>query len=151
MWGITKPFGQKAVYFPNLIFKLVRSARLMPNQAAFKVPLHVNKLDIRDYLKHLYNVNVLDVRTVIYPGKLVRNRRTLRMERTARVKKAIVTLDHDFKYPALPKPEEFGEKGHRLQEKVSMLKLSGWRVRSPVRAELREVLTQQMKEQSPKE
>ncbi|KAJ2003799.1 mitochondrial 54S ribosomal protein YmL41, partial [Coemansia thaxteri] len=62
---MAQQLGGFRVYFPNLIFKIIPDARLSKNQAAFRVPLHVNKLDIKDYLANIYNVTVTDVRTTV--------------------------------------------------------------------------------------
>lgn len=39
--------GRPLVWFPNLVFRLVRSAHLRPNQVAFRVDKSVNKLEIK--------------------------------------------------------------------------------------------------------
>ncbi|KAJ2157664.1 mitochondrial 54S ribosomal protein YmL41 [Coemansia sp. RSA 552] len=125
-------FGNFKVYFPNLVFKIIPDTRLSRNQAAFRVPLNVNKLDIKDYLTHIYNVTVTDVRTVVFPGKLVMNRTTGQKERAARKKKAIVTMKEDFAYPPeLDVDKDFGGNKKRYQEMLRSNRLRGWTRRSP--------------------
>ncbi|KAI8052351.1 ribosomal protein L23/L15e core domain-containing protein, partial [Syncephalis plumigaleata] len=97
-------FGGKRVYFPNLIFTFVRS-NLPPNQAVFRVEPHVNKLDVRDYLWHLYGVRVLDVRTTVFLGKersKITKSGIARVKRDPSWKKVIVTLEDEFYFPEPP-------------------------------------------------
>ncbi|KAJ1679285.1 mitochondrial 54S ribosomal protein YmL41 [Spiromyces aspiralis] len=123
-------FGTKKIYFPNLVFKIIRSEGLGPNQAAFHVPLHVNKFDIRDYLSHLYNVTVTDVRTAILPGKPTTDRRTAQKTRSPRIKKAIVTTVEEFTYPPPPDVDkDFGGKESLYESLRRRNKLKGFRIR----------------------
>ncbi|KAJ2722001.1 mitochondrial 54S ribosomal protein YmL41 [Coemansia sp. Benny D115] len=123
-------FGNLKVYFPNVVFKIIPDARLGKNQAAFRVPLNINKLDIKDYLTHIYNVTVTDVRTTVFPGKLSTNRYTGQKERSSRIKKAIVTMKEEFEYPAEANvDEDFGGLEIKYEEKRRANKLKGWRIR----------------------
>ncbi|ROW16727.1 hypothetical protein VPNG_01649 [Cytospora leucostoma] len=64
----TAPFklGQKKVYLPNHVITFVRpKANQPPTTATFHVPLTFNKLDFRDYLWNVYNVEVTGVRSFI--------------------------------------------------------------------------------------
>ncbi|KAJ1938417.1 mitochondrial 54S ribosomal protein YmL41, partial [Linderina macrospora] len=118
------------VYFPNLVFKIIPDARLGKSQAAFRIPLNVNKLDVKDYLSHMYNVTVTDVRTAVLPGKWTVNRFTGQKERTARTKKAIVTIKEDFEYPKEADINaDFGGLEVEYEEKRRANKLKGWRIR----------------------
>lgn len=64
------------VYFPNFIFTLVRSGkRRDPNQAVFRVPSMLTKLDISQYLSKIYNLNVTDVHTVNFVARESKARR----------------------------------------------------------------------------
>ncbi|KAI7826435.1 ribosomal protein L23-domain-containing protein [Kickxella alabastrina] len=123
-------FGSFKVYFPNIIFKIIPDARLSKNQAAFRVPLNVNKLDIKDYLSHMYNVTITDVRTTVFPGKVSTNRFTGQKERSSRVKKAIVTTKETFEYPQEADiDKDFGGLEIKYEEKRRANKLKGWRIR----------------------
>ncbi|KAJ2056177.1 mitochondrial 54S ribosomal protein YmL41 [Coemansia sp. S146] len=123
-------FGSLRVYFPNLVFKIIPDARLSKNQAAFRVPLNVNKLDIKDYLTHIYNVNVTDVRTAVFQGKLTVNRFTGQKERTSRTKKAIVTTKEEFEYPQEANvDQDFGGMEVQYEQMRRANKLKGWRIR----------------------
>ncbi|KAJ2558007.1 mitochondrial 54S ribosomal protein YmL41 [Coemansia sp. RSA 1933] len=123
-------FGNLKVYLPNLVFKIIPDARLGKNQAAFRVPLQVNKLDIKDYLTHIYNVTVTDVRTSVFPGKLSLNHYTAQKVRSPRIKKAIVTIKEQFDYPAEPDVKnDFKGENAEYQKLRRANKLKGWRIR----------------------
>lgn len=65
------------------------------NQVTFLVDKKANKLEIKKEVERLYNVTVLDVKTLVMPAK-ERTRYTktgLQKGRTSVVKKAIVALD----------------------------------------------------------
>lgn len=132
--------GLKKIYLPNIIFKLCRpSPHIPPNQAVFKVPINLNKLDIRDYLTHIYGLQVVNVRTLIQQGELNRRgrNRSLHYSKGSTYKKAFVTMTSDFHYPALapraakdeddPYNREMLEIGRSDQK----TKLKGWRIREP--------------------
>ncbi|PGH14114.1 hypothetical protein AJ79_03231 [Helicocarpus griseus UAMH5409] len=65
---------RKQIYLPDFVLTLVRTPFLPPRYASFWVPLTFNKLDIRDYLKHAYGVNVLKVRSYVEQQKITRER-----------------------------------------------------------------------------
>ncbi|CAG8453831.1 12050_t:CDS:1 [Acaulospora morrowiae] len=124
--------GLKKIYFPNIIFRLVRAPNLASNQVAFRVPPKVNKLDIRDYLTHIYQVKVVDVRTMNYAAKRPVRKKSgvIRGHYHSRYKKAIVTLCEDFVYP--PEPDrlyldEFEDKAEMVR--LYTRKLAGWKSR----------------------
>jgi large subunit ribosomal protein L23 len=82
----------------------MRTSHLGPRYAVFSVPLHFNKLDMRDYLKSVYNVDVLHVRSTIIQAK-INTKRTLSKTsngyyvRSASQKKMTVLLAKPFVYP----------------------------------------------------
>ncbi|KAJ1728548.1 mitochondrial 54S ribosomal protein YmL41 [Coemansia biformis] len=130
-------FGNLKIYFPNIVFKIIPDTRLARNQAAFRVPLNINKLDIKDYLTHIYNVTVMDVRTVVFPGKLALNRFTGQKERRSRTKKAIVTMKEEFQYPPEVDVEaDFGGMESRYEKMRMANKLKGWSGQTPEMAKL---------------
>ncbi|KAI8826735.1 uncharacterized protein EV422DRAFT_8209 [Fimicolochytrium jonesii] len=92
--------GQK-LFFPNVVFRLLRS-NLPPQQAVFRCPPHLNKIDIKNILTDLYDLRITDVRTMNYLGRLHKNRRREQV-RAAAYKKIIVTMEDDFVFP--PPPE----------------------------------------------
>lgn len=100
------PLGKKTVYLPNIVITLKRNPRLEPYHAVFEVPLNLSKLDLRDYLWHLYGVKTLSIQSQVLPGRLrrlykVRDLPARRgpMKRTRARKKMIVRLAKPFRYP----------------------------------------------------
>ncbi|KAG0634256.1 ribosomal protein L25/L23 [Tuber brumale] len=104
------PFGTKKVYLPNFTLALVRTPHLPPNYAQFIVPLNINKLDLKDYLLHAYNVEVLSVRSFIQHQNVRRAkdkdlyRPKIEWYRPRAIKKMTVELKEPFVYP--PEPED---------------------------------------------
>jgi hypothetical protein len=98
--------GRKKVYLPNIVISLRRNTKLEPFHAVFDVPLNLSKLDLRDYLWHLYGVKSISIRSSVLPGILQRKykvpdqaRRIGPMRRTKARKKMIVQLAKPFRYP----------------------------------------------------
>ena len=85
----------------------MRSPQFPPHQAVFKVPPQLSKVDIKDYLSRLYNINITDVRTMNYLGKVKKDENG-RVQKRPDFKKAIITMDHDFVFPDAPDPKEDG-------------------------------------------
>jgi len=103
------PVGKRKIYLPSFVIALKRNERLEPYHAVFEVPLNFSKLDLRDYLFHLYGVEVLAIRSSVLPGKLQRKYRIRAgpgiqvrrgpMIRTRARKKMIVQLVKPFRFP----------------------------------------------------
>lgn len=123
--------GLKKIYFPSTVIKLVRNGPSVPevsNTLTFRVPPSMNKFDIKSYLANIYNLNILTVRTSNMPVKVAGSGGNTVLKRQ-KFKKAIVTIDHEFKWPDAPDSAKFG-----IQEAVNersriMNRLRGWRVR----------------------
>lgn len=62
------------------------------NRYIFEVSMQATKGAIVDELKNVFNVDATEVRTLIMPGKKRRISKTNRFGKTAKRKKAIVTL-----------------------------------------------------------
>jgi len=63
---LPRRFGSKQIFLPNHVIAFIRpKPKQPPNLATFAVPLQFNKLDMRDYLYHVYNVEVTAVRSFI--------------------------------------------------------------------------------------
>ncbi|WBW71357.1 mitochondrial ribosomal protein subunit L23 [Schizosaccharomyces osmophilus] len=120
---MSKVAGKRLVYFPNIPFILYRGLNLPPNFAAFRVPLNVNKFDVRDYLLHVYNLKVLSVKTNIYQGNLYRNEYG-RVRREQATKRAIVEMEEPFIYPELPEDLRQWQAGDALPDGTSAQTLS---------------------------
>lgn len=88
------------VYFPNFVFTLVRSGkRRDPNQAVFRVPSILTKIDITQYLSKIYNLNVINVHTVNFVARESKARRRFYPS----YKNAIVTYKGPvFYHPSAP-------------------------------------------------
>jgi large subunit ribosomal protein L23 len=65
------------------------------NARAFLVRLDANKYQIKQAVEKLYNVKVLEVRTLVRKGKPRRSR--YRLTTTSTWKRAVVVLDKDSK------------------------------------------------------
>ncbi|KAF2084436.1 hypothetical protein K490DRAFT_49113, partial [Saccharata proteae CBS 121410] len=55
---------------PYFVCTFLRTPHLPPTFAKFKVPLNLNKFDMRDYLFHAYGVRSVGVRSYIRQSKL---------------------------------------------------------------------------------
>ncbi|KAF7722693.1 hypothetical protein EC973_002856 [Apophysomyces ossiformis] len=120
--------GLNKVYLPNIVFQMIRSPNLQPNQAAFRVPQNCNKFDIHSYLTNIYGVNVQEVRTMNYAAQFKRGPNGPRKIHSA-YKKAVVTLDQPFQWPAEPEWCKVDIKQVDVQRVASMNKMKGWRIR----------------------
>lgn len=94
------------LFFPNTIFTLIRSGiKREPNTFTFRVPKHLNKMDIKAYLEGLYNVQVESVETTTFLGRLKRQG----TKRMPTKKNAVVSFSTEslagFTWPEAPKPE----------------------------------------------
>lgn len=70
-----------------------------PNQAVFRVPSMLTKIDISQYLSKIYNLTVTDVHTVNFAARECKARRRY----VPAYKNAIVTYKgSNFNYPASP-------------------------------------------------
>lgn len=94
---------------PEHVITLCRPTRESaqpPQFATFKVPLRFNKLDIRDYLLHAYNVRSVAVRSAVMRRPIRRNEVTMRMQRPPPIKYMTVEMDKPFVWPKEPTAEE---------------------------------------------
>ncbi|KAI5868511.1 hypothetical protein GGS23DRAFT_34196 [Durotheca rogersii] len=103
---VTKPpfkIGTKQVFLPRHVVALLRSRENEPPHfATFKVPLTFNKLDLRDYLLHVYNVPVTAVRSQL---RLQRPRKSTTRRRLViprPIKTMTVELTRPFVWPERP-------------------------------------------------
>ncbi|KAL1303737.1 hypothetical protein AAFC00_007082 [Neodothiora populina] len=104
--------GLKEIHLPNFTVTLLRTARLPPTFARFEVPLSMNKLDLRDYLYHAYNVRTLGIRSYVEQqpvrqGKPGAIKPTIkRWFRPRAIKRMTVEMDKPFVWPAVPEGED---------------------------------------------
>ncbi|CAO1601417.1 mitochondrial 54S ribosomal protein YmL41 [Xanthoria calcicola] len=78
------PRGQKRVYLPNFTLTLLRTPFAPPNYATFLTPLHLNKLDLKDYLYNLYGVEVLSVRSYVQQARVRQDKPGARLPKPRR-------------------------------------------------------------------
>lgn len=95
--------GAKSIYFPSARVCLLRpNAKHTPYQAKFIVPKSFNKLDLRDYLWHIYGLRVLNITSTLGPATFDRALpapyRT--RFRSPQVKKMTVDLIDPFVWPS---------------------------------------------------
>ncbi|KIW60183.1 hypothetical protein PV05_00420 [Exophiala xenobiotica] len=97
---------RKQIYFPDPkdAVVLMRTPHLSPYYAAFDVPRHFSKLDLQAYLKNVYNVDVLHIRSVVVQQKVDRKQPVSQytqgpLYRPASIKKMTVQLAKPFVYP----------------------------------------------------
>lgn len=79
---------------PILTEKQTEITEKFPNRYAFRVVPNANKVDIKNAVEQMYNVNVVKVNTINYPGKR-KSRYTksgVVSGKTSAFKKAIITL-----------------------------------------------------------
>ncbi|KAK4950564.1 mitochondrial 54S ribosomal protein YmL41 [Elasticomyces elasticus] len=125
---VTKaPFrvGQKEIHLPNFTLTLLRMANQPPTSATFLVPLSLNKLDLRDYLYHAYNLRVLSVRSYIIQSKVAPTRpksQARNWNRPQAQKRMTVEMERPFVWPDTPADlepwnHETREKTRAAQEK----------------------------------
>ncbi|KAI5195167.1 hypothetical protein E4T42_08527 [Aureobasidium subglaciale] len=115
--AIKAPFrvGTKEVFLPNFTITLVQTPRMPASFAKFIVPLNMNKLDLRDYLFHVYNVRVVSVRSYIEQQKVTQGKpnapkqQIKRWFRPRAIKKMTVELESPFVWPELPNEEDLNE------------------------------------------
>lgn len=107
--------GGQEQFFPWTPITLLRpSARMTPFQAQFQVPRNWNKLDLRDYLWHLYGLRALNITTQIKWSRWVRGRTRYR---TAQVKKMIIDMEEPFIWP---EQDHSAEESHQKTANLKM-------------------------------
>lgn len=88
------PKSPRNVFFPWFNFIMTKSgAYLEPNRAAFRVPVHLTKPEIRNYLRDIYKAKVIKVNTYIKLPMMRRNYYGHYFKNGPAYKKAIVTFE----------------------------------------------------------
>lgn len=81
-------------YFPWVNFTLHQSGTyLSPNRVCFRVPIHLTKLEIREYLRTIYGIRAVKVNTMIKLPKSKQNSLRQWYKTGAQYKKAYVTCE----------------------------------------------------------
>lgn len=88
------PKAARNVFFPWFNFVMTKSGTyLEPNRVAFRVPIHLTKPEIRNYLRDIYNIKVIKVNTYIKLPKIRRNAYGDYFKNGPSYKRAIVTCE----------------------------------------------------------
>ncbi|QLG72755.1 hypothetical protein HG535_0D04640 [Zygotorulaspora mrakii] len=99
--------GGKKLYFPKARVILLRpNAKHTPYQAKFIVPKSFNKLDLRDYLFHLYGLRAMNITTQLLHGRYARVNLGTPRYREPQIKKMTIDMAEPFIWPEEPKKEE---------------------------------------------
>ncbi|KAK3943886.1 hypothetical protein QBC46DRAFT_376528 [Diplogelasinospora grovesii] len=115
------PIGKKQVFLPNQVITFIRpKPKQPPNLASFVVPLRFNKLDLRDYLYHAYNVQVLKVRSFINERAPERrgNNNQGKWYRPQPQKMMVAELTKPFVWPEPVKEDARGDWDHDIWQRV---------------------------------
>jgi len=117
---------QLRVFLPNFWMKLVKLDKFETagNKIQFIVSKEMSKYDVKNYLEKIYNVPVVDVKTVNLIGKQYINRFTQKLAKEDDYKVAFVTLPpgENFEFPDLKIREKEDEKYEDSHEDVDKAK-----------------------------
>ena len=91
---LSPPKLPRNVFFPWPNFLLHQSGVwLAPNRVCFRVPVHLTKLEIREYLRKIYDIKAIKVNTMIKLPKVQQNQHGQYYKMGAQYKKAYVTCE----------------------------------------------------------
>ncbi|KAK0735709.1 hypothetical protein B0T21DRAFT_334042 [Apiosordaria backusii] len=115
-----KRFGEKQLFLPNHVVALLRpKPKQSPHLATFAVPLQFNKLDLRDYLHHAYDVETTAIRSFINQPKPERKNKNGPWYRPRAQKMMIAELVKPFVWPEpLKEAEELKQWDHEMFQKL---------------------------------
>lgn len=112
--------GEKQVFLPKATVALLKpKAKYTPYQASFIVPRNFNKMDLRDYLWHMYGLRALSVTVALSPATYNRNGDDYARFRTSQVKYMTIEMEEPFIWPDIPK--ELVDKS--IQERKGLMRL----------------------------
>lgn len=95
--------GNKQVYLPKArVVLLPPLAKHTPYQARFLVPRSFNKLDLRDYLWHVYGLRALNITVQLMPAVWRRTMMDYGRHRSRQMKKMTIDMEEPFVWPDLP-------------------------------------------------
>ncbi|VVT55146.1 mitochondrial 54S ribosomal protein uL23m [Magnusiomyces paraingens] len=114
--------GTKQIYFPTAKVVLLRpNAKHTPYQAKFAVPRYFNKLDLRDYLYHVYGLRALNVTTQLLWARWTRETPRSSRYRMSQIKKMTIDMIDPFVWPEEPS-ESLRNKMFNLENIIEMRK-----------------------------
>lgn len=115
--------GEKQVFFPKARIILLRpNAKHTPYQAKFIVPKSFNKLDLRDYLFHLYGLRALNITTQLLHGRYVRLSAFSGRFRGPQIKKMTIEMEQPFIWPEEPEKDEVARWNEKFHEQLNKYK-----------------------------
>ncbi|TKA72702.1 hypothetical protein B0A55_06486 [Friedmanniomyces simplex] len=105
--------GMKEIYLPNFTLVLKRTPSQPPTSASFLVPLWFSKLDLRDYLHHVYALPIgPHIRSYVQQSRIRQGQtkdparpQSKRWHRPRSTKRMTVELARPFVWP--PEPEDY--------------------------------------------
>lgn len=116
--------GKTKLFFPTARVILLRpNAKHTPYQAKFIVPKSFNKLDLRDYLYHVYGLRALSVTTQLLHGKMM-HQMTGRF-RGPQIKKMTIEMEQPFIWPEEPEPSDNMLWNAKLQKELKEYATNG--------------------------
>lgn len=112
--------GEKQVYLPKATVALLQpKAKYTPYQASFAVPRNFNKMDLRDYLWHVYGLRALNVTVQLTPPVYQRGMDDHARFRGPQFKYMTIEMEEPFIWPSIP--EELVEKSKRERDGIMKL------------------------------
>jgi large subunit ribosomal protein L23 len=95
--------GGNKQYFPTARVILLRpNAKHTPYQAKFIVPKAFNRLDLRDYLYHVYGLRAFNITTQLLHAPYTRMGNAVARYRTGQIKKMTIDITEPFVWPEEP-------------------------------------------------
>lgn len=102
--------GSRQVFLPTAKIVLLRpNAKHTPYQAKFVVPRYFNRLDLRDYLYHVYGLRALNVTTQLLWARWTRQTPRSPRYRTTQIKKMTIDMAEPFVWPEQPTEKELDD------------------------------------------
>lgn len=99
--------GEKKVYLPEgAITLLPNLPNMSPYFVRFKVPRTYNKLDLRDYLFHLYGLKVFDMRVSLSRRKFLAQKNNKGHYMTSQEKVIVARMEKPFIWPTVVSSEK---------------------------------------------
>ncbi|CDR42981.1 CYFA0S10e04500g1_1 [Cyberlindnera fabianii] len=96
--------GGRKQYFPTARVILLRpNAKHTPYQAKFIVPKSFNRMDLRDYLYHVYGLRAFNITTQLLHAPYTRDGNAVARYRTGQIKKMTIDMTEPFVWPEEPK------------------------------------------------
>lgn len=123
--------GGTKLYFPKARVILLRpNAKHTPYQAKFIVPKSFNKLDLRDYLFHVYGLRAMNITTQLLHGKYTRMSPFLPRYRAPQIKKMTIEMAEPFVWPEEPSKKDNPMWDETMTENIKLYREDAFRLGS---------------------